>query len=339
MMRIRPVRASDIDQLHSLALRSGIGMTTLPKDRESLVERIALSERSFAEELTRPDDEYYFFMLEDTQTGQLVGTSALASAVGMNQPFYTYTVGKVVHASPKLKVHNVVETLYLGNDYTGCTEICTLFLLPEFRGGRNGRLLSRSRFLFLAEFPQRFAEKVIAEMRGVSDQEGRSPFWDALGKKFFSMEFPQADALCTYGNEFIAELMPAHPVYVCLLPEAAQAVVGKVHPDTQPAYDMLMAEGFRFSNHVDIFDAGPTIEAHCKDIRTTRQSHRFDVVVDDQSTIKRELHIVSNIERINWRVTLSEIGFDDHGNAVINSATAKALEVNSGDKIRACRMY
>jgi arginine N-succinyltransferase len=112
-----------------------------------------------------------------------------------------------------------------------------------------------------------------------------------------------------------------------------------VHPDTQPAYDMLMAEGFRYSGHVDIFDAGPTIEAHCKDIRTLRNSHRFDVVVRDQISEKRELHLLSNTERIDWRVTLAEIGFDDHGNAVIDSATAKALEVNSGAKIRACRMY
>jgi arginine N-succinyltransferase len=338
-MRIRPVRAGDLEQLHALALRSGIGMTTLPKDRESLAEKIALSERSFAEELDKPDDEYYFFMLEDTDSGQLVGTSALASAVGMNQPFYTYTVGKVVHASPKLKVHNIVETLYLGNDYTGCTEICTLFLLPEFRGGRNGRLLSRSRFLFLAEFPQRFADKVIAEMRGVSDADGRSPFWDALGRKFFSMEFPQADALCTYGNEFIAELMPAHPVYVCLLPDEAQQVVGKVHPDTQPAYDMLIAEGFRYNGHVDIFDAGPTIEATVKDIRTLRHSHRFDAVIRDHSDDKRELYLLSNCERINWRVTLAAIAFDDHGNAVLDRATAKALEIDDGAPIRACRMY
>jgi arginine N-succinyltransferase len=339
MMRIRPVRETDIDQLHALALRSGIGMTTLPKDRESLVERIALSERSFAEELTHPDDEYYFFMLEDCDSGKLVGTSALASAVGMNQPFYTYTVGKVVHASPKLKVHNIVETLYLGNDYTGCTEICTLFLLPEFRGGNNGRLLSRSRFLFMAEFAERFADKVIAEMRGVSDKDGNSPFWDALGKKFFSMEFPQADALCTYGNEFIAELMPAHPVYTCLLSDEARRVIGKVHPDTQPAYDMLMAEGFRYSGHVDIFDAGPTIDAPCKEIRTVRNSHRFDVVVQDTISAPRERYLVSNCERINWRVTIAEIAFDEQGNAVIDRATASALELDSGAKIRACRMY
>lgn len=339
MMRIRPVKAADIDKLYTLAQRSGIGLTTLPKDRDSLIERIALSERSFSEELTQPDDEYYFFMLEDMEKDEIVGTSALASAVGLNQPFYTYTLGKVTHASPKLKVHNVVETLYLGNDYTGVTEICTLFLLPEYRGGRNGKLLSRSRFLFLAEFGNRFAPNIIAEMRGVSDDKGNSPFWDALGKKFFSMEFPAADALCTYGNEFIAELMPKHPVYVCLLPDEARAVIGAVHPDTKPAYDMLTAEGFRYNGHVDIFDAGPTIEAEVKNIRTTRNSHRFEVQVHEHIEADPDMHIISNIHRIDWRVCLGQIQFDENGNARITPETARALEVQSGDTIRACRVY
>lgn len=339
MLRIRPVRTDDVEKLEILAKRSGIGMTTMPKDRAAIIERIELSLRSFAADLEKPGDEYYFFMLEDTETGDLVGTSALAAAVGLNQPFYTYTVGKVTHASPHLKVHNVVETLYLGNDYTGTTEICTLFLLPEYRGGANGRLLSRSRFLFLAENGERFAPNIIAEMRGVSDAEGRSPFWDALGRKFFSMEFPEADALCTYGNQFIAELMPHYPVYVCLLPEDARAVIGTVHPDTKPAYDMLVAEGFRYSGHVDIFDAGPTIEADIKNIRTARDSQRYTVAISDEIASNAKIHLLSNTRRVEWRSTAAVMQIDANGNARIDLATARALEVDNGDQIRACPMY
>ncbi|MFZ5842952.1 MAG: arginine N-succinyltransferase [Pseudomonadota bacterium] len=340
MMRIRPVRAADLDKLHALALRSGIGLTTLPKDKQSMKERIALSERSFSSEIAKPGDEYYLFVLEDTDTGAICGTSALAAAVGLNQPFYTYTLGKVVHASPALKIHNQVQTLYLGNDFTGCTEICTLFLDAEYRGGRNGKLLSRSRFLFLAEFGDRFDERVIAEMRGVSDEKGYSPFWEALGKKFFSMEFPEADALCTYGNQFIAELMPHYPIYLCMLPEEARAVIGKVHPDTQPAYDMLIAEGFRYTGHVDIFDAGPSIEADVRSIRTVRKSNRFDWSIAPAGTSTQpETYLVSNTKREGYRACLTELAFDDNGNLLLPAKVVDALELQSNEPVRACKLY
>lgn len=120
-----------------------------------------------------------------------------------------------VHASKELNVYNALPTLFLSNDHTGSSELCTLFLDPKWRKEGNGYLLSKSRFLFMAAFRERFNEKVVAEMRGVIDEHGYSPFWESLGKRFFAMEFSRADYLCGTGQKaFIAALMPKHPLYI-----------------------------------------------------------------------------------------------------------------------------
>lgn len=212
-------------------------------------------------------------MAEDLETGEMVGTCAIDAAVGLSQPFYNYHIGKVVHSSPKLGIYNVVETLTLSNDYTGNSELCTLFLRECAREGLNGRLLSKHRFLFMAEHPELFDETVFAEMRGVSDANGHSPFYEWLQTHFFSMDFPTVDYLTGIGKKrFIAELMPKYPIYVNLLSKEARAVIGQTHEKTRPAIKMLQDEGFVNRGYVDIFDAGPTVECDVKNIRSVRRS-------------------------------------------------------------------
>ncbi|MCW8834244.1 MAG: arginine N-succinyltransferase, partial [Colwellia sp.] len=178
MIIIRPIRMTDYDDLHRIAIESGHGFTSLPVNEDILKRRISHSENSFSTQVTQPGDQGYLFVMEDTETGQVVGTTGIEAAVGLDNSFYHYHLGKVVHSSRELDIHNTVETLALCNDYTGATEICTLFLQESHRKNGNGRFLSRCRFLFMAEHAERFSECVIAEMRGVSDENGRSPFYD-----------------------------------------------------------------------------------------------------------------------------------------------------------------
>ena len=172
MMVIRPIRAEDYAELYDIAVESGHGFTSLPVNDELLQRKISRSESSFAKKVTKPGDEGYLFVLEDPATGAVVGTSAIEAAVGLEDAFYHYHLGKVVHTSRALGVYNPVDILTLCNDYTGVSELCTLFLRQAFRQKHNGRLLSKMRFLFLAEFAERFADRVIAEMRGISNDDG-----------------------------------------------------------------------------------------------------------------------------------------------------------------------
>ncbi len=58
------------------------------------------------------------------------------------------------------------------------------------------------------------------------------------------MEFRDADEFNSVnGNQFIADLMPKSPVYVALLSEAAQAVIGRPHDRGVPAMKMLDRRG------------------------------------------------------------------------------------------------
>ncbi len=230
------------------------------------------------------------FVLVDGTTSHVVGISAIEAAVGLAEPWYNYHVGTQVHASRELDLYTAAPTLFLTNDHTGHSELCSLFLDARYRHGRNGPLLSKARLLFIAEFAQRFAPKIIAELRGKLDADGKSPFWEGLGRHFFAMDYSRADYLTGIGQKaFIAELMPRHPVYTALLPADARAAIGEVHADTLPARAMLESEGFRYEGYVDIFDAGPTLECFRDNVRAVRQSQVFPVTIGEEDPVPDSL--------------------------------------------------
>ncbi|MFM2480982.1 arginine N-succinyltransferase [Celerinatantimonas sp. YJH-8] len=334
MLVVRPIRESDFPALLAMADESGIGFTSLPIDEPLLHEKISHSLQSFTHDRVHHPDNYYLMVAEDSETGEVVGTTAIEAAVGLSSPFYTYHLGKVVHASRSLNVYNIVETLTLSNDYTGVTELCTLFLKESHRHGNNGRLLSKCRFLLMAQAPQLFHRLVIAEMRGVSDLQGRSPFWKWLEEHFFSVDFPTADYLTGVGRkEFIAELMPKHPIYVNLLSAEAQAVIGQVHEKTVPALKLLEREGFSNRGYVDIFDAGPTIECSLENIRSIRESQQLSVVIGD--VIGGEEKLISNCRINHFRACVAKVNINKNRSEVtLSSDTAKVLKVSDGDAIR-----
>lgn len=335
-MIIRPIREDDFDALHNIAVESGVGFTSLPNNIELLRGKIERSVASFKTHATSPGEELYLFVMEDEQTGQVVGTSGVEAAVGLDDPFYSYHHGKVVHSSRELKVHNEVETLTLCNDYTGVSEICTLFLAESARGGVNGRVLSRFRFLFMAEHREKFSEKVFAEMRGVSDTNGSSPFWEWLEEHFFSLDFPTVDYLTGVGQKvFIAELMPKYPIYVNLLSKAAQAVIGEVHEKTRPALKLLQAEGFTKSGYVDIFDAGPSVEAKVDNIRTVRASQRLPVEISSSISDEQADFLAINTKLNDFRAISLALQINAEKHVVqISEQAAKRLKVSNGEPIR-----
>ncbi len=135
-----------------------------------------------------------------------------------------------------------------------------------------GRLLSLSRFLYMAAHPKRFASTTIAEMRGHQDEQGISPFWEAIGAHFFKVDFPRADSLSMIDKKFIRDLMPRYPIYLELLPHDAVEAIGQVHAQTKPALAMLEGEGFRRNSLIDIFDGGPVVECETAKIKAVANS-------------------------------------------------------------------
>jgi arginine N-succinyltransferase len=333
MMVIRPVERDDLAQLMALASKTGGGLTSLPADSVTLSARIDRSIQTWQNELPQAE-QGYVFVLEDSESGKAVGICAIEVAVGLQDPWYNFRVGSQVHASKELNVYNMMPTLSLSNDHTGSSELCTLFLDPDYRNGKNGYLLSKSRFLFMAAFRDRFMQKVVAEMRGVIDEAGHSLFWESVGSRFFSMSFSEADYLCGTGQKsFIAELMPKHPLYLDYLSEEAKGVIGQTHPQTAPARAVLEAEGFRYMNYIDIFDGGPTLECDIDRVRAIRKSRLLKVSLGEQADDSLPLCLVANDSYADFRAILLNV--DPHGDSMVLSAKqAEILRCGPGDSLR-----
>jgi arginine N-succinyltransferase len=333
MLVVRAINESDLESLLDMAGQVGSGMTTLKPDRKMLSERLEIACASFAEQIPPPQRDYMFVM-EDTRNGRLAGVCAIKGSVGLEEPFYNYRIGTLVHSSRELKVFTKMETLYLSNDLTGSTELCSLFLHPEYRSGTNGKLLSKSRFLFIAQFPHLFTEKLIAEMRGFQAPDGSSPFYEGLGRHFFKMDFNHVDDLTALGKKsFIAELMPRQPLYVAYLPQAAQEVIGKVHLSTAPARRLLEQEGLYFEGYVDIFDAGPVLQARVKELRAMRESTLVTLDAEAVAPTEGDPFLVSNTVLKDFRMIAAHAA-PVQGRISLSADDRQLLACQAGDPVR-----
>ncbi len=277
--RIRPAVDDDLQPLYEMAKLTGGGFTNLPPDRRALRAKLDRSHSAFA----RADadassdasvrDELFVLVLENTVTGDVRGTCQLFTHVGQSWPFYSYRIGQLTQHSKELSRTFRADMLSLATDLEGSSEVGGLFLHPGERAGGLGLLLARSRYLFIKTHRARFADRILAELRGIIDEAGGSPFWDGLAGRFFGMNFQDADQFnAINGHQFIADLMPKHPIYTAMLSESARAAIGLPHPSGRAAMRMLENEGFAFENYVDIFDGGPTMTARTDRVRSIAEA-------------------------------------------------------------------
>jgi arginine N-succinyltransferase len=300
MLIVRNAAPGDLDAVLDLARQIGPGMTTLKADRGALERRLEIASASFAGTASAIESDYLFVM-EDTSTGRVGGVCAIKRAVGLDEPFYNYRLGTLIHSAAEAKVFAQMQALYLSYDMTGCAELCSLYLHPDYRNGLNGKLLSKSRLLFIAQFPQLFSEKIFAEMRGYQAPDGSAPFWESLGRHFFKMDFHDADDLCGQGKKaFISQLMPRHPLYTAFLSADARAAIGKTHVDTAPARRLLEQEGLRYEGYIDIFDGGPVLSARVSELRASRESTVATLVAG--SSANGEARLIATTGMRDFRV-------------------------------------
>lgn len=331
MLFIRPVTMKDHADLLALAQEAGSGMTSLPADKEVLREKIARAEASFKGDKKWKGDEAFLFVLEDSETNKPVGTSGMVAHVGIKYPFYSYKLSTIVQASKEAGIYSQQKVLHMVNDYTGVTEIGSLFLKESYRRDGVGKFLSRARFLMMAEFPDYFADRVIAEIRGVQ-VGGESPFYKHLAQHFFNLPFEKADFInATIGSQFISDLMPKYPIYVNLLHKDAQEVIGKPFAASEVAMSLLEKEGFIYQGYVDLFDAGPTMQIQRRNIETIKASKQ--VRLAGVRDTKGMGYMVSNTSLKDFRMLVTDLEQTPDG-VVINAESAKLLNVKPGDTLR-----
>ncbi|MBH9537276.1 MULTISPECIES: arginine N-succinyltransferase [Novosphingopyxis] len=331
---IRAARPSDLGALYEMAKLTGGGFTNLPPDRKSLTAKLDRSNQAFTRAGDELQDDLFVLALEEVETGEVRGTCQLFAQVGQRWPFYSYRLSTLTQQSEELNRTFRAEMLSLVTDLEGSSEVGGLFLHPNHRAGGLGLLLARSRYLFVRQHRARFGDRILAELRGIIDEAGGSPFWDGLAGRFFGMSFQEADYFnAIHGNQFIADLMPKHPIYTAMLSESARSVIGLPHPSGRAAMRMLENEGFAYEGYVDIFDGGPSMVARTDQVTTVRDAQEAQIVaVEELEKDDCEQALVATGRLADWRGGYAKVARRE-GGIVLRPDAAKRLKVDVGDTV------
>lgn len=264
----RLAQPRDLDALAALSDHADPRVYTLARGRDAVRQAIERSLESVTREVDVPADEHYLLVLEG-EGGELLGTAALRSTAGSQGTFFCFRNDVIHHASHELHVSNNVHVLTLSSDLTGHSQLLSFFVDGRRVPRAAAAQLSRARLALVAAERQRFAQRFFVSLAGWCDEALASPFWDALGRRFFGMDFIEAERAVSGARNrtLIVELMPHYPVYVPLLPAVAQAAIGQLHEHAALPYEILSAEGFEADSYVDLFDGGPILEAHASKLR------------------------------------------------------------------------
>ena len=330
MQVVRLVKTSDIKQLTQLIDKAGHGMTTMPKNKKELQERINWSISSASKKRANPNKDTYLFVLENNK--KIIGISAIYTSISKDKPSVFFKIGKIKLSSKTYNFKKEAEILKLHLIHKPYSELGTIFIDPSSRGRGRGSLLSFARLQLIASHQSRFDKKILVEIRGWKDKNGKSYFWESFSKAFFNLDFFSIDRLSYIDNHFITESVPKFPFMVELLSRRVQKVLGKPHPNAIPALTMLSKQGFKTNGLVDVLDGGPCMEVKAKSIPIVKSSKKVKVDVKRSVNFSSYGFIV-NFSLENFRVVREN--YNLIGNTIeISQKTAKALEISSGDMVR-----
>ena len=345
MYVVRPVELADVAALEKLAAIPMPGVHTLPRTRAQIVAMVERSIASFAAHVDIPSEESYLFVLQPPAGEGIVGTAAIFAAAGSNGTYFSFRNDVIQQVSRDLNISHSVHALTLCSELTGYSQLSSFYVGDKEHDAPEAALLSRARLMFAMLAPQRFADRFFVPLAGMTDDKGGSRFWDALGRKFFQMDF--LDAERTIGGArnrtLIVELMPHYPVYVPLLPGDAQAAMGQIHPSGELAFNLLTAEGFEADDYIDIFDGGPILQAHKNSLRTFNGAlqRRVGTLPDEPDRNREPLlryAVAASVEQ-NFRAVVAMCPAHENLQTVaLTSEVQAALQVAEGDTVVCVRI-
>lgn len=285
---VRPVRHEDFNQLMDLAKQ--FTLLNLPGEKKAIQQKIDRSLQSFAGKLSKPQSEY-LFVLEDTEEKLVVGSSLIMAKHGSDEiPHNFFKIIKRNHYSDDLGIGFIHQVLRFQLDTDGPTEIGGLLVdkIYRRRPEKLGKQISLSRFLYMALNMDRFEDRVLCELTPPLTDEGRSEFWEALGRRFTGLPYQEADMLSQSHKEFISSLFPEEDIYLCLLDAKARSVLGRVGEFTKPAQHLLESIGFEYLEEVDPFDGGPHYGCPTAEILPIKMGRRVRVTEFKDASYKTQ---------------------------------------------------
>jgi arginine N-succinyltransferase len=192
--------------------------------------------------------------------------------------------------------------------------------------------------MFAALAPSRFGDRFFVPLAGITDENAQSPFWEALGRKFFQMDFMAAERVVdgARNRTLIVELMPHYPVYVPLLPGDAQAAMGQVHPEGELPLRLLSEEGFEPDEYIDIFDGGPILQAHKNALRSFTASllRNVSAAPGAEGDAPKLRYLVAAAKENNFRaITVESAPIKLSDSIALQPAALRALQLSVGDAV------
>lgn len=344
MFLLRDATTDDLAGLKRLA--KSFNTVNLPDDPKELKRIIDAAAKSFSKRIRDPFEREYLFVMEDLDTGKVVGTSQIIAQHGtpeaphiyfdvLDEEHYSETVGRVFR-------HKVLR---IGFDYNGPTEIGGLVLDPSYRGHplKLGKQLSFVRFMFIAMHREHFRDTMIAELLPPLGEGGRSALWEAIGRHFTGLDYSQADLASKHNKEFIRNLFPTGNIYASLLAPEAQEVIGKVGPATEGVRKMLEGIGFHPVDRIDPFDGGPHFEADTNDLWPVTETRAARALIGDGRAIsdgpgESAEGLVSwepppRLRAGRFLSVWSDFRFGEGGTVEIPEETAEVLRLKGGEAV------
>ena len=328
-MFVRLAKVKDCQQIYDLIKTGDSGMTTLPKSKEEVFERINWSKKSLNKKVKTPGKDSYLFVLKDND--KIVGISAIYTSVSMNGASVFFKRKKKTVSSKTLKFKKDLDVIQLHTVKEPYTELGTLFLHPDYRGKGRGSLLSLARFKFMALWPERFNKSVVAEIRGKVDKEDNSIFWKYFSRHFFDEDVFNNNEISYINNSFITESIPKHPFLVSPLNRSAQRIIGMPNEKALPEFKMMKYQNFTLNGLIDIIDAGPCLECDFDEIKTIKTNK--SVKIKSFGLPKKQFSsLISNTDLKGFRVTRSYFSLDSEG-ASIHRNLIEVLKLGTKSKI------
>jgi arginine N-succinyltransferase len=309
-------------------------LLNLPSDPRVLSKKIKTSIKAFKGELPKELSEY-LFVVEDLEEKVVVGSSLIMAKHGTEEaPHHYFKVVTRNHYSEDIGLGFIHQVLQFKIDVDGPTEIGGLLVDRGYRKRpeKIGKQIALSRFLFMAMEPDRFESKVLCELTPVLHEDGRSDFWEALGRRFTGLPYQEADLLSQSHKEFMSALFPQGDIYLCLLDTKARTVLGRVGQETKPAQHLLESIGFSYCEEVDPFDGGPHYSCELSKISTVKKAREY--TYDSKTSGSFEgLGIVGRFTKGEFRAVTCPYKVGSNQVLTIPVKSAQALEIEDADSV------
>ncbi len=328
------LRSSKEDDLRGLmGLTAQFTLLNLPNNAELISEKIERSRQSFAKKIAAHESEY-LFVVEDTDTGRVVGSSLIIGKHGTSKSAHVYfKVLKREKFSRDLGIGFVHQVLKFCEETNGPTEIGGLLVDFEYRRvpEKIGKQISLVRFLYMGMNLDRIEKRILCELSPPLTSEGRSEFWEALGRRFTGLNYQEADRLSQQNKEFIKSLFPQEEIYTSILSSSARLVLGRVADSTRAAQHMLEKLGFKYLEEIDPFDGGPHYGIETMNISLVKNTKEFTIQKKVRNDFSEQGFV--GIERGGEFYACQTAYQIDEGQIILPQTTKSLLKLEDGNKV------